>query len=321
MRTRVLTILSLLILTLATAGADQVRDLRGDEGVLMDLRPTGVEWLSKDRLFVVDQRWNAMHIFDTEGRRFRFIEFPRMIGPAFYAGTAHYKDNEYYVTGNHYHEKNNQRYLQQRAVIHKVIINGEELGAGSVEENYSPDMALRKTRLFGSTPTQQMEISGIAMDEKHNRLFLGLARPLTEKGTILMLTGPLDEFLERKESMEFDLLDTGIKPPTEPACGTQFYLSDIEYVPDRGVVCLLTAEASGGHRFCSNQIWFLKGGFGPGKMIRQELAPGNRATGIALMKVGDFDYKVAMVCDNDPEETKIPSRLIILDEPIRLQLR
>ncbi len=313
--------LIILILCLGPAWADKTFDLRGDQGVLMDLRPTGVEWLPGDRLFVVDQRYNAFHIFDKEGRRFRFVEFPRMLGPAFYAGTARMDDSTFFVTGSHYHEKNNQRYLRQRAVIHKIQLRGEDLVEGSAETDYSPDIGFRKTRLYGSTPAEQMEISGMGMDQKHNRVFFGLRRPLSDAGNILLLVGPLDEFLARDKDIEFDLVDTGLKPPVEPACSTTFYLSDLEYIPGRGVVLLLTADADGGHRFCSNQIWFMKGGFPPAKLVRQEIAPGNRATGMALRKIDAWNYSAALVCDHDPEETGTPSRLILLEEPLKLKLR
>ena len=320
MKSSVLILILLCLFLPGPATAEKIFDMRGDGGVLMDFEPTGVQWLDDDRLFVVDKRWNAFHIFDTQGRRFRFIEFPKVKSPAFYAGVAELEKNEFFAIGTHYHRKNNPRYLRQRAVIHKILLDGEFLKEGSVEDNYSPDLALRKTRLFGQTPREQMEISGIAFDKKHNRVFFSLKMPLDEKGEAIIFTGPLDKFLERDESMELERIKTELKPPIEPACQTQTYVSDIEYVPGRGLVLLLTAEAEGGFRFCSNQIWFLPGGFGKAKMVKHELAPQNRATGISLKQVDKWNYKAALVCDNDPEETKIPSRLVLIDS-IQLKLR
>lgn len=294
--------------------------MRGDEGVLMDFRPTGVAWLDNGKLLVVDQRYNAFHLFDTDGRRFRFIEFPRIISPTFYSGLCRLEDNVFFATGSHYHEKNDRRYLRGRSEMHKIVLEGESLGPDSVVDNYSPDRALRATRLYGQTPVQQMEITGIAMDAKHNRLFLGLSQPVSEKGTVLLFVGPLDKFLARDESIELEPLETNLIPPVEPACNVPTYLSDIAYVPGKGVVLLMTAEADGGFRFCSNQIWFMKGGFGPAKLVAQELAPGNRAAGIALRESGDWEYDVALVCDNNPDESKIPSRLVLL-KGVHLKLR
>lgn len=316
-----LSILFLSWLILPTAAvAEEIYDMRGDEGVLMDFEPTGVQWLSPDRLFVVDKRWNAFHIFDTKGRRFRFIEFPKVTSPAFYASVAQLEKDVFFAIGTHYHNKNNPRYLRQRAVIHKIMLDGEFLKDGSVEENFSPDMGLRKTRLFGQTPREQMEISGIAFDKKHNRFFFSLKMPLDENGEAIIFTGPLDKFLERDPELELERVKTELKPPIEPACQTQTYVSDIEYVPGRGLVLLLTAEASGGFRYCSNQIWFLPGGFGKAKMVKHELAPQNRATGISLWQIDDWNYKAALVCDNNPEESKTPSRLVLVDN-VQLKLR
>lgn len=315
---------AILVLFCSTVQAEKTFDMRGDEGVMMDFKPTGVEWFSDKLLFVVDEQWNAFHIFDLEGRRFRFVEFPKVKSPAFYAGVDTLEENEFFVTGCHYHKKNRPRYLWQRSVIHRITMEGEEVGEGSVEDNYSPDTGLRKTRLYGASPREQMEISGIAFDKKQKRVFFSLRQPLDEDGNAMIMVGKLDEFLERKKDMELEFLKTELKPPTEPTCKTQFYISDIDYVSGRGLVILLTTQMGEDQteelKFCSNQIWFMPGGIHKARMLTKELAPGNRATGIALRPVDKWTYEAAVVCNNDPEYTKIPSRLFLIDG-LKLKLR
>lgn len=297
-----------------------VYDFRGPEGMLMEFRPSGAVWLDENRLFVVDNRFNAFGVFDTQGNRIRYIEHPQNLALAEYSAVAPLDDKTLFVTGSHYHEKNNTRYLYPRSVMHRLDLMGETVTASSADTNYSPDRALRATEYYGSSPKAQMQIQGLAIDQKHNRMWIGLSQPLAEDGTILIYQAPLDEFLERKETLEFERVKTEIKPEIEPACGTQFHLSDLVYVPDKGLVLLLTADADEGRRFCSNQIWFMKGGFGPAKLVGKEIAPGNRCTGIALWPTDKWNFRVALVADNNPEETRIPSRLILLDA-LRLNLK
>ena len=320
---RYLTVFLCLISFCATpAVADEIFDMRGDTGLLMDLKPTGVKWLNDELVFVVDEQWNAFHLFDLKGRRYRFVEFPKIKSPAFYAGVAELGPQEFFVTGSHYHPKNRERYVWQRSVIHRILLRGEEVGEDSVTENYSPDFGFRKTRLYGSSPKKNMnmEVSGIAFDKKQRRVFFSLRRPLNEKGEAILLVGNLDEFLERKERMEFEIVSTELKPPIESSCSTQTYVSDIEYIAGRGLVMLLTAEADGGFRFCSNQIWFMPAGLRKPKLVKENIAPGNRATGIALRVVDKWSYQAVLVCNNNPKESNIPSRMLLVDD-IRLKLR
>ncbi|MBI3926278.1 MAG: hypothetical protein HY319_12110 [Armatimonadetes bacterium] len=311
------------VLTLAPASAQQppaVFDLHGESGILNELRPTGVVWLDSGRLFVVDRRYNAFAIFDTQGRRIGYIEPNREMALAEYSALGQLETNVLFAAGSHYHDKNNTRYLYPRSVIHRIEVTGSQMTPRSTEQNYTPDRALRATNYYGGSPKAQMEIQGIAFDEKHNRMWIGLSRPLAEDGTILIYEAPLDEFLARKEILELEPVKTGLKPEIEPSCGTQFYLSDLAYVPDKGLLLLLTSDTDQGRRFCSNQIWFMKGGFGPAKLVRKEIAPGNRATGMALWPKDKWTYRVALVADNNPEETKIPSRLILLEDlPLKLK--
>ncbi len=300
--------------------AIDIYDLRASDGLLMDFRPNGVVWLDGSRLFMVDRRYNAFAVFNTRGERIRYIEPPQDIPLADYTSVAPLDKYTLFVCGSHYHRKNNPRFLFARSVIHKLDLVGEGVSGDSADTNYSPDLALRATHYYGSTPRAQMEIQGLAIDKKHNRLWIGLARPLAVDGTVLIYEAPLDKFLARDKKLRFKKVKTGLKPEIEPACGTPFHLSDLVYVEGRGLVLLLTADADRGRRFCSNQIWFMPGGFGPAKLIRKELVPGNRCTGIALYPIDKWNYRVALVADNNPEETHIPSRLIMLDR-LRLSLK
>ena len=288
-------------------------DMRGDMGVLEDFGPRGVCWTPDGQLFVVDRRYTVFHIFDTQGRRYRFLNHPEPAIPeASFSGVCVMPGGKYLATGNHYHVKNSPRYLTAHSVMHLMELAGEAFTPESGKINYSPDSALRATGYYGDSPDQRMEISGIAVDPAHNRIFIGCSQPLMPDGTVTIFEGKLDKFLLRSDDFKWDVLKTGLKPPVEPALNKPMYLSDITYVPDRGLVLLMASQNSEEKIYGSSQIWFMRGGAGVAKLVQKELAPGNRATGIAIRATTNGEFEAAVVCDNRMEDTKIPNRLVML---------
>ncbi|MEW6284308.1 MAG: hypothetical protein AB1758_37180 [Candidatus Eremiobacterota bacterium] len=312
-RWRVPFLVTILVLApMLAARAQGPVDLRGDSGLLMELKPTGVVWYGPDQLLVCDERFNDFHIFDLQGRRFKLLEYPRNLPIACYSALTPLDDKVYLAAGSHYHDKNNVRYVNARAVIHRAAVSYESLDPSTGETNWSPDRALRTTGNFGESPRHQLYLQGLAIDPKQKRVFFGVSRPLTDQGTILIYEGKLDPFLARDKDFELKELKTDLKPALDPATGTPYHLADLTYVPGEGLLILLASQAPGGKSFGSSQLWMLRGGFAPPKLILKDIAPGNRGAGVAVRKEKDRLYTVAITFDNDPEETQIPSRLLIL---------
>jgi hypothetical protein len=156
--------------------AEEVKaaDMRGDMGLLEDFGPTGVVWMEDGKVLVCDRRYTVFHIFDTEGRRYRFLDHPQKMGEANFSALCHWKDNRYFVTGSHYHFKNSTRFVENRSIMHQIILQTEQLDPESGKENYRPDAALRSSGFYGESVESPGEITGIAMDVKHNRVFFGM---------------------------------------------------------------------------------------------------------------------------------------------------
>lgn len=308
------TLLALLLLVTPAFAQDiQVSDMRSDMGLMEDFGPTGAVFLPDGKLFICDRRYTVFHIFDLDGRRYRFLEHPQKMGEANFSGLCHWKDNRYFVTGSHYHFKNSTRFVENRSVMNQMILQGEQLDPESGKENYRPDTALRSTGFYGESVDSPGEITGMAFDVKHNRIFFSMDKCLAKDGTVVLLEGKLDKFLAKAPDFELKFLKSDLKPGYDPNTGTQYQLNDLAYVPDKGLVLLLSAETDESKRFGYNQLWFMKGGFGPARLVHKDLAPGNRGAGLAIRPSPVKDqYECAIVCDNNMEDSRIPSRILYL---------
>lgn len=288
-------------------------DLRGDEGLLMDLKPTGAVWLGPDRVMVCDRRFNDFHIFDLTGRRYKFLSYPiRSIPIAQFACLTPLDETSFLTAGSHHHEKNHVRYVSARSVVFRIGLEGEELARWCGEVNLEPDRALRATGNFGESPRTPLELQGLAVDTKNKRIFFGCSQPMSSQESILVYEGKLDKFLARDKGFELKELKTDLKPETDPTTNTPYFLADMQYIPGEGLLLLLGSQSYDKRTFGASQLWMLRGGFPPPKLVMKDIAPGNRAAGLAVRHIKERNYDVAITFDNDPEETRIPSRLLVL---------
>ena len=302
-----------------TALAESPYEFRGDQGPLADFQPQAAEWLADDRLLISDSHRNNLQIFDTQGRRFRLFDAATNKAPAHFVGLDRLSEEEFLILGSHYHEKNHPRYRDQRSRLHKFFLDfeKEELILSDFEANLSPKEPLRNTRMWGSTPKRQLQFCGVATDQERNLAWFGLQRPETETGHLSLLSCPLDKLLAVDESLEFTEVDTGFELPLEKRSQRPMYLTDIECLDDGSLLLLLSADDVEGKRLCTNSLYRYVPG-GSAVLMKEDLAPQNRATGMAVKSLGNGVYKIALVCDNMTSETGIPSRLVILSEPMRL---
>lgn len=308
----ILTLLAVLSAGALAAETDSPKDMRGDEGILMDLRPTGAIYLAPDRILIADSNNNQFHIFDPEGRRYLRLDLPRELPAPWYSGLASLEDQAFLVTGDHFHEKNVVRFVGAHSVVHRYVLEGERFSQDSAAVNYDPNIALRRTGLLGQTVKTPMKVEGIAVDSKQKRVFFGLSRPLDEEGSVRIFEARQEQVMGQDKHLELHDVKPQLTPDVEEAVGQRFHLSDLCYVPGKGLLVLLASQSSDGRRFGSNQIWFLPGGFGPARVVARDLAAGNRAAGLAVREDGHNTYEMALTCDNDPERTGMPSRLVIL---------
>lgn len=306
-------VLCLALGTLLAQAQPQPVDFRSDEGVMMDFRPTGVAWLGPDRLLTCDKRWNDFHIFDLAGRRYKLMSFPVRSRPlAHFSCLTPLDESSWLVAGSHFHEKNHVRFLSARSVVFRMWLDGEELHRDSAADDYEPDRALRATGNFGASTKTPLELSAMAVDLKQKRIFMGVSKPLSSQGTILVYEGSLDRFLARDKNFELKELKTDLKPEVNPVTNTPYSLADMAYVPGEGLLLLLTSKGNDGRTFGGSQLWMLRGAFPPPRLVMKDIAPGNCAAGLAVRHIKERSYDIAITFDNDPDETGIPPRLLVL---------
>ena len=299
--------------------AETTHDFRGDEGPFEDFRPHAALWLSENRILVAEQHLNNLQLFDTDARRFRHFDAATNKGPAEWVGMAQLGENDFLILASHYHEKNHPRYRKLRSRMHRFHFNleKEELHLDDFKKNISPQEPLRMTRMWGSTPLRQLQFAGFGVNKAKDIAWFGLAMPDSEKGNLSLLRCSLKKLLAEDESLEFTEVDTGLKIPLEKRCQRPMYLTDLEVLDDGSLLFLLTADDLEGKRFCTSSLWHWVPGR-KAKMVKEDLAPENRATGMAVRHLGKGRYEIALVCDNVTYKTEIPSRLVILSEALKL---
>lgn len=301
----------------ALVAAESTFELRGDQGVLVDLRPQAVIWLSENRLLVSDLVLNDMHVFDTEGRRYQQYSAPDGKAPAQYVGLTRLGEDEFLALGSHYHHKNHPRYRKQRSRLHKFGLKWEDLSQADFDQNLSPVRALTQMRFWGSSPTRQVEFCGIDLDRSKDAAWFAMRSPESEGGGISLLRCSLKGLLAGDEELELREIKTGFKPPLEERCQLPMYLTDMAVLDDGSFLFLLTAEDMENGRLCANSLWHWRPN-GKARLVKKDLALQNRATGLAVRSLGKRRYQVALVCDNDHETTKQPPRLVILGDALKL---
>lgn len=316
MKFRALIVL-ILCLFPALVTAESTFELRGDQGVLVDLRPQAVLWLSENRLLVSDLMLNDLHVFDTEGRRYQQYGAPDGKAPAQYVGLTRLAEDEFLALGSHYHDKNHPRYRKQRTRLHKFGLKWETLSQADFDINLSPERALTQMRLWGSSPLRQVEFCGLDVDRAKDAVWFGMRSPESEGGGVSLLRCSLKKLLAQDPELELREIETKFKPPLEERCQLPLYLTDLAILDDGSFLFLLTADDTENGRLCANSLWHWRPG-GKAIEVKKDLALQNRATGLAVRSLGKRQYQVALVCDNDYEHTKEPPRLVILGDVLKL---
>lgn len=285
----------------------------------MDFKPQAAEWLSDELILISGSDLNNLQIFDVDGRRFRLFDAASNKPPAHFVGLDRLEGDEFLILGSHYHEKNHPRYRNQRSRLHKFSLNleTETVTLDDFKENISPLEPLRKTRMWGQTPLRQLEFCGIAANRRRDILWFGLTQPKSEKGNLALLRCSLKGVLEQKEDLEFTEVDTSFQVPDEERCQLPSYLTDLEVLDDGSLLLLFTADDIEGKRLCTNSLYRWVPG-GKATLVKKDLAPENRATGMAVKSLGKGSYRIALVCDNVASETGIPPRLVVLQEAIKI---
>ena len=291
---------------------EQLYDMRGDNGVLENFRPSGVTFISWDRVLVCDGNEQRLHIFDVQGRRFKRLNVPHEISAPNYAGLAKLSEENFLAIGSHYHSNNYQRYLDSRSVMHLYNLRGELLTDESAKLNYDPLVALRKTGLLGTMTEKHMQVSGLAVDPSHNKLYISLSHPIEEDGTAIFYEGNLEEILAKDAKTKLFQHSYGIVPRVDPLTEQFYRVADICHVQDRGLLILMSSTKRGGYVFGSNQLWFKPDDSEEAYLVAEDIAPGNRGAGVAAISV-DGGYNVAITFDNDPGMTSTPSRFMLLE--------
>lgn len=300
--------------TTATEENPSLYDMRGDEGILREFRPSGLAFLSRDRILVCDENSQQLHIFDIEGRRFRKLDNPRALPQPRYTCLAPLGSDKYLVAGSHFHVQNNVRFLWARGVLHEYELHAERLTDESAGINYDPEMAWRNTGYFGeNNKDKRMKLEGMAADKITDTLYFALSQPSNEDETAILYKVPLSQIMDRKKKIKLELLKTDLIPGLDSSINEPFAVTDICHVPDRGLLILVSSKSADERVMGTSQVWFQADGSDTARLIADGIAPGNFGTGISALKMGD-GYSVGIVFDNNPSLTDIPSRFMILDD-------
>ena len=76
---------------------------------------------------------------------------------------------------------------------------------------------------------------------------------------------------------------------------------------------LVSSKTPDERRAGTSQIWFQPDGSSQARLVADNIAPGNFASGIAAYQVG-ATYNLGLIFDNDPELTTTPSRFLLLED-------
>ena len=296
-----------------TDEAAPIFDMRGDDGVLKDFRPSALSFISRNRILVCDENSQQMHIFDTEGRRFRRLGVPRTFPQPRYTGLCNLEDGKFFVVGSHYHVNNNVRYLWARGVLHYYELRGERFTDNSAANNYDPEMAWRNTGYFGENAQQRLKVEGIACNPIDDALYFALSQPMNKDESVIIYKASLNQIIERKKKINFETLKTNLKPGLDSSLNEPFILTDIYYVQDKGLLFLLSSKTPDERFSGTSQIWYQPDGSEEARLVADNIAPGNFASGLAAYKVGD-NYNIGIVFDNNPAQNDTPSRFLLLED-------
>lgn len=309
--------LTLLLTTLVTA--ETFFPFRGDQGDLPDFQPHSAHWIGEDKLLLGDIHLNNLQVFDTKGRRFRLFEAATNKGPAEFVGLTQLDSSDFLIVGSHHHKKNHPRYRKLRSRLHRFSLNveKEELNLEDFKNNISPLEALRRTRMWGSSPKRPLKFAGMSANKAKDLVWFGLAQPLSEKGNLSLLRCSLSKLLAQDEDLEFTEVDTGLPVPVEKRCQKEMYLTGIQVLDDGSLLLLLTADVLEGGRLCTNALYRWVPG-GKATLVKDDLGSEKRATAMAVKSLGKGTYKLALICDNATSETEIPSGLLLFSSPLKI---
>lgn len=296
-----------------TNEAAPIFDMRGDDGVLKDFRPSALSFISRNRILVCDENSQQMHIFDTEGRRFRRLGVPRTFPQPRYTGLCNLEDGKFFVVGSHHHVNNNVRFLWARSVLHYYELRSERFTDNSTTTNYDPELAWRNTGYFGENAQQRLKVEGIACNPIDDYLYFALSQPLNKDESVIVYRTSLNQIIERKKKIKFEILKTNLKPGLDASLNEPFVLTDIYYVQDKGLLFLLSSKTPDERFSGTSQIWYQPDDSEEARLVADNIAPGNFGSGLAAYKVGD-NYNIGIVFDNNPGQNDTPSRFLLLED-------
>lgn len=289
-----------------------IYDMRGDDGVLMDFRPSGLTFLSPHRVLICEENNQQLHIFDTEGRRYRRLNNPRNISQPRYTGIANTEKNKYLTVGSHYHINNNVRFVWARSVLHNYELRGEIFTDNSADKNLDPEFAWRNFGHYGENTKDPLKVEGIACDKAHDTVYFALSHPVNDDESVRIVKAPLSQIMEQRKKISFENVNTNLVPGLDDSINELFVLTDISYVPDKGLLILISSRTPDERKAGTSQIWFKPEGVDSARLIADNIAPGNFATGVAAISNGS-NYNVGIVFDNNPAQNDTPSRFLFLE--------
>lgn len=292
---------------------EKIYDLRGDDGILYNLRPTGISFISPNRILLCENDDQRLHIFDTEGRRFKRLNIPRDISNPCYSALTKLSQDNFLAIGSHSHINNDVRLLNNHSVMHLYTLRGEMLTGESAKVDYDPIVALRKTGYLGTYAERRMHVSGLAVAPEANKMYISLSQPLEEDGSVIIYEANLEEVLACDKRAKFTQHNYGIFPRADETTEQYYRVTDICHISGRGLLILMASAKPNGYAFGANQLWLKPDNSEEAYLLAEDIAPGNYGSAVDARVNENGSYTIVIAFDNDPGKTSTPSRLMVLE--------
>jgi hypothetical protein len=295
----------------ASRAAPFLRDGRVD----LVIEPSGVP-LGDGRRVLVAHKAGPLHVVDVAtgslvGAPLGSPKFPPPTegGPK-WTGMALDSEGNYYLVGSHSGKSDEER-AAHSAVVRFRLRGGDTpaIDDASVvrwDISRSLEAALRAQGLDAARVAER-EVEGLAVREGGGQLVIGLRKPddKVRAFAVDITAAPSpDAALELRPLFTFE---AGRRE------GVAAQLTSLAYVPAMGGFVVLTATVGADNAFRGNTIWYVANGERRQALQYETFEVGMKAGCVAVLGVkgagGRTEIKLLITYDNDPQVTKIPSRL------------
>lgn len=249
-------------------------------------------------LFIVNDKDNYLYVADPEDsdHTLKLIEVPKFgqTRAKFEDIAFHRESGYFYVTGPHYLTKPGyQRVLRFKLEATDDVWKPTPAETLPISDNILPYMSR----------VSSVEGLAVAGPRDAPRLYAGIRSRTPGRFTILEFRWEKSEFLP-DSSHEIDIV------PTHAATNVPYHLSGLTAKSESELLVLASSEDDN-NGFHGNRIHTIDMATWKQVRVTREFEVAQKAEGIATWRTSGGREKTAIVFDNDREDTKQPSRLLV----------